>query len=233
VDDGSGAGNSSAGGSASTAGSANDGGEGTAAPSACSAALRQTLGLVDEVSTATVTQLETGADLVLFVDASAGGLGGQDDYPWVYLSLSRGEAVPLTDLEALQSKAWDLALKRFVIRTNSGDSGPGMGGALRVALPWESVDSSTQGGRMLLTESWFDADCNLTLDDQGELITTFSGWSEYDAATHVLTPVDAVYLTAGGDGARYKVAILDYSSNPDGSHGRTSGRYKLRVAALK
>jgi hypothetical protein len=140
--------------------------------------------------------------------------------------------VALTDLDALKSTAWDLALKRFVVRTNGGDSGPGQGGALRVALAWDSVDGSTQGNRVLPTESWFDADCNLTTGDQGELITTFTGWSEYDLATHTLAPADAVFLTGGGDGARYKVAVLDYYSNPDGTHGRLDGHYKLRVAAL-
>jgi hypothetical protein len=219
-------------GSSGNSGSPSDGGSGDVIPSACSGALRQALGLVDEVSSATVATLSSGAELVLFVDASAGGLGGQDTFPWVYVSLTTGEAVALTDLEALESKAWDLALKRFVIRTNSGDSGPGEGGALRVGLPWDSVDSSTLGDRTLSTESWFDADCNLTTDEQGELVTTFTGWSEYDQASHVLAPADAVYLTRGGDGKRYKVAILDYYANPDGSAGRTAGRYKLRVAAL-
>jgi hypothetical protein len=201
-------------------------------PSACSGALRQALGLVDEVSTATVAPLSSGDDLVLFVDASAGGLGGQDAYPWVYVSFATAEAVALTDLGALESTAWDLAFKRFVIRTNSGDSGPGEGGALRIGLPWDSVDESTLGDRALSSESWFDAECNLTTDDQGELVTTFTGWSEYDQASHVLAPADAVYLTRGGDGKLYKVAILDYYANPDGSTGRTAGRYKVRVAAL-
>lgn len=228
-----GSGDTANGGSASTAGSANGGSEAEPViPSACSGALRQALGLVDEVSSATVATISSGAELVLFVDASAGGLGGQDDFPWVYISLATGAAAALSDLEALKSNAWDLAFKRFVIRTNSGDSGPGQGGALRVGLPWDSVDSSTQGDRMLSTESWFDQDCNLTTDDQGDLVTTFTGWSEYDQATHVLAPADVVYLTQGGDGTRYKVAILDYYANPDGSSGRTAGRYKLRVAAL-
>lgn len=202
-------------------------------PSACSGALRQALGLVDEVSQASVVLLsQADGELELYVDASAGGIGGQDDFPWVYVSLSAGGAVALSDLEALKSTAWDLAFKRFVIRSNSGDSGPGQGGALRVALPWDSVDGSTQGNRALPIESWFDADCNLSTDDQGELITTFTGWSQYDPATHVLAPADAVYLTQGGDGARYKVEVLDYYSNPDGTHGRVAGRYKLRAAAL-
>jgi hypothetical protein len=201
-------------------------------PSACRGALRQALGLVDQVSSATVATIADGAERVLFIDASAGGLGDQDAFPWVYIALATGQAVALSDLEALESTAWDLAFKRFVIRTNSGDSGPGQGGALRVGLPWDSVDESTQGTRVLPSESWFDADCNLTTDDQGELLTTFSGWSEYDQATHVLSPADVVYLTQGADGTRYKVAILDYYANPDGSSGRTAGRYKVRVAAL-
>jgi hypothetical protein len=221
-------------------GSAGDSNEGSAGspnvlpmPGACSGALRQALGLVDEVSQAAVVLLsQAGGELELYVDATAGGIGGQDDFPWVYVSLSSGGAVAISDLDALKSTAWDLALKRFVLRSNGGDSGPGQGGALRVALPWDSVDASTQGNRVLPIESWFDADCELATDAQGELITTFTGWSEYDPASHVLAPADAVYLTSGGDGARYKVAVLDYYSNPDGTHGRTAGRYKLRVAAL-
>lgn len=222
------------GGSAGSAGSSGmSGSGGSRAPNPCSGALRQTAGLVDEVATAQVIVLsEADDELELFVDATAGGLGNQDRNPWVYVSLSTGQAVALSDLDALESTAWDLALKRFVIRTNSGDSGPGQGGALRVALPWASVNADTQGNRALPVESWFDEDCNLTVGDTGDLVTTFTGWSEYDQATHVLTPADAVYITAGGDGALYKVAVLDYYSTATGAHGRVDGNYKLRVAKL-
>jgi hypothetical protein len=82
-------------------------------------------------------------------------------------------------------------------------------------------------------EDWFDEECNLTVSaDANELITTYSEWSEYNQQTHVLTPVDAVYLTQGADGSLYKVAILDYYSNPNGTHGTTAGRYQLRIAPL-
>lgn len=198
----------------------------------CSGALRQELQLVDEVSSRAVSILESnGEELVLYVDATAGGPNGTE--PWVYVSLATGEAVPLTDLEALGSTAWDLALRRSVIRTNSGDSGPGQGGALRVSLPWASVDAETLGSRAPPSEAWFTDECELTVDSStGDVITTFSGWSEYDVSTHLLTPADAVYLTRGGDGALYKVAVLDYYSNPDGTHGKVSGRYQLRSAPL-
>jgi hypothetical protein len=220
-------------GGTSAGGNSMSGSGGGVIPSTCSGALRQALGLVDEVSTAPVVLLsEARGELEVYVDATAGGIGGQDSFPWVYISLASGKAVALSDLDALSSNAWDLAFKRFLIRSNGGDSGPGQGGALRVALPWEAVNEGTQGDRALPTESWFDGDCRLSTDDQGELLTTFSGWSEYDPATHVLAPADVVYLTQGGDGTRYKVAVLDYYSNADGTHGKTAGRYKLRVAKL-
>lgn len=203
-------------------------------PSACSAALRQSLSLVDEVSTATVSVLsETGQDRTLYVDASVGGLNGQDSSPWVYLKLATGEAVAVTDIEALASKAWDLAFKRSTVRTNGGDSGPGEGGAIRIALPWDDVDASTLGDKALPNESWFDADCMLELDASQNLVTTFSGWSTYDEVNHVLSAApDVVFVTAAADGLLYKVSVLDYYSTPTGAHGTTSGRYKVRTAPL-
>ncbi|HEX2870279.1 MAG TPA: HmuY family protein [Polyangiaceae bacterium] len=219
-----------------TSGSSSTGGTDSVdpTPSACSAALRQSLSLVDEVSTATVSVLsESGEDRTLYIDASAGGLNGQDSNPWVYIEFLNGGAVAVTDLEALTSKAWDLAFKRSVVRTNSGDSGPGAGGAIRVALPWDDVDASTLGNKVLPTESWFDADCMLELDASQNLITTFSGWSEYDEAEHVLSAApDVVFITAAANGLLYKVSVLDYYSTPTGAHGTVSGRYKVRTAPL-
>lgn len=203
-------------------------------PSRCSAALRQSLSLVDEVSTAIVSPLSgDSSDRTLYIDASVGGVSGGDTHPWVYVALSSGEAVGVTDLDALRSTAWDLAFKRSVVRSNGGDSGPGQGGAIRIALPWDEVDRSTLGNKPLPAESWFDADCNLTRDDAMNLVTTFSGWSEYDEVNHVLSAApDVVFITAAADGTLYKLAILDYYSTPSGGHGTVSGRYKVRIAPL-
>lgn len=225
-----------AGGGNAAAGSANaTGGNPNAnAPSNCSAALRQSLSLVDEVSTAAVsiTRDEAG-ERQLYVDASVGGLAGQDTKPWVYVALATGQAVALTDLEALKSKEWDLAFKRSMVRTNGGDSGPGQGGALRIALPWDAVDASTLGKKKLPVEDWFDANCVINLDSTMNLITTFSGWSSYDQVRHILSATpNVVFIAAGGDGALYKVAILDYASTPTGAPGKVSGHYALRVAPL-
>src|SRR5688572_313667 len=120
IDANEGMGAASSGGSAGTGGGGNGNG-GAPAVNPCSGALKQELSLVDEVSTATVSVLtQNGSELVVYVDATAGGINGGDQNPWVYISLASGEAVPVGDLDALTSLDWDLALKRFVIRTNSG-----------------------------------------------------------------------------------------------------------------
>ncbi|HEY6080322.1 MAG TPA: HmuY family protein [Polyangiaceae bacterium] len=219
------------GGEGSAGAPAGSAGSGGGSNSMCSAALRQAVSLVDEVAATPVEVLESsGAELTLFVDATAPE--GPDTSPWVYVSLATGAKLELTDLEALTSRNWDLGFKRASIRTNGGDSGPGQGGAFKVRLPWGSVDASTLGDQAVPTEHWFDDECTLIAEAVTGVVTTFSGWDEYDTVTHVLTPADAVYLTRGADGALYKVAILDFYSNPDGSAGRTAARYKLRVAPL-
>ena len=49
---------------------------------------------------------------------------------WNYFSFSKGEFLDITDEEAMASSEWDFAIDRFYIRTNSGTSGNGKGGAL-------------------------------------------------------------------------------------------------------
>jgi hypothetical protein len=221
---------SGSGGSAAAAGAGHAGGSG------CSAALRQALTLVDQVSPGAVSLLGgTGGELLLYVDASTGGIGGQDNHPWVYLSLRTGTRVELTDLQALSSSAWDLALKRSTLRTNSGDSGPGVGGALQQSRAWATITLASAQGLSLPVETWFDADCTLVTDATGSVVTTFSAWSAYDETTHRLAPApNAAYVVRGGDGALYKLAVLDYYSKPDGTTGASDGgHYKLRVAPLE
>ena len=50
--------------------------------------------------------------------------------PWKYFSFAKGDFVELTEEEAATSLDWDIAFQRYYIRTNSGTSGKGQGGAL-------------------------------------------------------------------------------------------------------
>ena len=69
-----------------------------------------------------------GDPAVLEVDATAGGVaptGGMQDR-WTYLRLGEdGGVLDLDDTNSLDSTGWDLAWKRFHVKSNSGSSGPG------------------------------------------------------------------------------------------------------------
>jgi hypothetical protein len=175
-----------------------------------------------------------GTTRTLYVDASAGGTAMADQNPWIYLSLATGTKVAVTDPGSFTSKAWDLALKRPLIRTNDGDSGPGAGGAVLLdGKAFAAVTAADAAAATIATETWFDASCNLNTDQTGSIATTFSGWYAYDQATNKLAPHPGTFVVRGAAGELYKVAILGYYTNPDGTAGMAGGRYEIEVGPLQ
>ena len=82
-------------------------------------------------------------------------------------------------------------------------------------------------------EDFLDNECNAVLDRIGNPATTFADWYDYNDQTHVLTPFKYVYLVRGGTGKLYKVQIMSFYTNPDGSIATEGGgRFLLKVAAL-
>jgi hypothetical protein len=188
---------------------------------------------IDKVSTGEVSVVsDSNGVKTIYVDAAAGGLGGASlKNPRVYIDLEAGKKVDVTDKSAPASTAWDLALKRAVIFTNSGDAGAGMGGAVQVTKAFASVTAADETG--LQKEKFFDQDCNPQLDQTGAPSTTFSNWYDYDQVTNIPTPKPNVsYVVIGGTGKKYKVGIKAYDGAPDGGTGKSTGAYVLQVSAL-
>ena len=201
--------------------------------SSCSAAIAQTLKPIDSVSKGAVTLLsDTGGVKALAIDATAGGANAFANNPYIYVNLSTGTRVDVTDKTARASTDWDLALKRYVIYTNSGDGGGGRGGALHVTTPFDGVTSADAKGTFG-TEVFFDADCNAQKDAIGGLLTTFSDWYAYDSQSNRLTPAAPLtYVVKGGTGKLFKVALQSYYGEPDGGAGTAGGFILLQVAPL-
>ena len=152
--------------------------------------------------------------------------------PRIYVDLGAATRVDLTDKTAPMSTAWDLALKRDKIFTNSGDAGAGQGGAASIAMTFSAVDAASANAEPLFTEKFFDADCNPQLDQTSTVATTFSDWYDYDQVTHIPSPKDVTYVVRGGTGKKYKVAIKSYMGEADGGTGAATGYYILQVSAL-
>ncbi|MEA2753550.1 MAG: hypothetical protein QOI41_7693 [Myxococcales bacterium] len=209
---------------------ASDGGSGG---TSCTSARDQLLVPINKVSTGTVSVVSDNAGTkTLYVDASAGGLNNAIKNPRIYVDLAAGTRVDVTDTNAPMSTAWDLALKRDRIFTNSGDAGIGTGGAAQIAKTFSSVAAAEANAEPLFTEKFFDADCNPQLDMTSAVATTFSDWYDYDQVTHIPTPKDVTYVVRGGTGTKYKVAIKAYDGSPDGGKGAATGFYILEVSAL-
>jgi hypothetical protein len=137
-----GAGNPGAAGNSSHAGSPGSAGSGQLA-SMCTAARATALGASDQVSTGNVTVLSTTAGVsTLYVNATAGGMTDAPKNPWTFVALDVGSKVEVSDLTSIASTAWDLAFKRAQIYTNSGDGGPGAGGAVLLDKGFDDVTSA-------------------------------------------------------------------------------------------
>lgn len=130
----------------------------------------------------------------IVVDAS-------DSASWIYLDLEDGivsPATPETDL------GWDLALRRTELRTNSGASGAGLGGARldESGLDFDAITESTTLGFVVdeLREPRPGA-------DPSSANPALAGWFDYDVGTHTVTPGERTYLVRTADGAYAKLRI--------------------------
>ena len=179
---------------------------------------------VEQVSTGAVTNELDGDVFVTEIDATAGGAQGQTTNPFVYLDLLADDGaarVEIDDVAAFASTDWDLAIKRYVIRTNSGDSGPGGGGA--DTIPSAELTFQGEAGDAL-ADDWTTADCQLLMDDVGGPRTRFSDW--YEVMNGRFLPLAVTHVVRLRDGSHAEIDIDTYYA--DGSNPNRGGVYRLR-----
>jgi hypothetical protein len=170
----------------------------------------------------------------IFIDATAGGFQMAATNPAIYLELSGGTKVEVTDPASLASTDWDLAFKRYVVRSNSGDGGPGDAAvAFLNNKDFAAVTMADAQAAVLEAETWFNEECEYETDATNGLVTSFSAWYTYEGM--VLEPVPGTWVVRGADGTSfYKLEFLSYYADPDGGEDPTVGaRFRVQVAALQ
>ena len=200
----------------------------------CTAARDGHLRPIAKVSTADVKVISTTDGVTtLYVDASAGGAMEAAKSPRVYIKLT-GEKVEVTDKGAFESTDWDLALKRVDLFTNSGDAGPGKGGATLVRKGFDAVSAADADGATIEPEKFFDEECNGLKDEASYIITTLSGWYNYEVGSGPSVKSGVSFIVRGADGtSRFKLGIVSYTGTSDGgTDGQATGRFILKVAPL-
>jgi hypothetical protein len=160
------------------------------------------------------------------VDASAGGAAGQAEQPFVYLDLEAEDgaaAVAIDDVASFESTDWDIALKRFVIRSNSGDSGPA---DIEVATiqSEELREDDDVPSQLFADDDWTSAECALLRDATTGPRTRFSNWYEVTAGRYEPRPV--LHLVRLGAGRYAEVDVVTYYGD-EAAPGR-GGVYVLR-----
>ena len=133
---------------------------------------------------------------------------------YTLFSLRTGQIVANTDSATTN---WDLAFNGTTILTNSGSSGPGNGGAVNVAAPFEKVTAAPADEEILVDEPGAPAIAR----------STAGNWYNYNPQTHVVTPVPGRTLVVRTADGRYaKVRILSYYRDmPETIDDESESRY--------
>lgn len=194
----------------------------------------------DKVSDGEVSTEADGDDFVTLVDATAGGMNRADENPWTYVQFTQDGAVrvDIDDETALESMNWHLALHRFVVRTNSGDSGPSCVGVSEVPrADYADVSAADIDGADWQTENFYNNQCDLETDAIGGPVTAMSAWWAY---TSCVETTMVPWLVQLEDGHVLKLVVESYyegegqsECNDDGSTSAESGWYTLRWQYLK
>jgi len=157
---------------------------------------------------------------------------------WVYYSFDNHSIVSIDNPE--NSLDWDLAFQRKHVRTNSGLSGPGYGGAIVDSLDTQDAEPYTwieQWEELNDFSNYNEADWlpDTVLYDFYDLTThTFiegiknpalNAWGWFDDS-YVLNPTNYIMFVKTSDGEKIvKIWFYDYYSN--GSGGNVSMRYQI------
>jgi hypothetical protein len=155
------------------------------------------------------------------VEATAGGPSGYGSNPFVYLDLIGNKKVDIDDVAARKSQGWDVAFKRWQIKINSGDSGPG---GVRISRVGNKTlaDVKTAPSIGFEEDLYFNDKCEVQQDSIGGLATVVSDWYDYEMGTNRLIPKTEVWVLKRRDGQGHiKVQLTGYYK------GMFGGNYTL------
>jgi len=233
--------------------SSNDGGTGDTGAMTCdpvdppcSDALIADLGLQrDVVSDGAVTTVTDGDDFVTTIDASAGGMNQAPSNPWVYVRFTAAgaEKLKIDDWSSLADTTWDLGLRRYLVRTNGGDSGPGCVGAVALREDQYADITAVPAGLDVSTDfpsdDFYTDDCSFIGDSSGLAdspnLVLGQWWSYPGCVATSMIP----FLLRTEEGHVIKLVIEQYYAvdqdvcNETGAPGTDSGIIQIRWRMLQ
>lgn len=183
---------------------------------ACEDQVYQGMNLQPDPAPGLITNEANGEGWYSLVDATAGGFGANPPDSFVYgkFTATGLEKVAISDEQSLASMDWDIAFRRYVIRINSGNSGPSCVTAARLPEDQPVFDSVTTvpEGLTYHADEYFtaDPDCALIPDGTGmpdSPATALGGYWEYPGCVAMTLHVFVIELASG---QHVKLVVTEY-----------------------
>lgn len=196
----------------------------------------------DLVSDGDVENEVNGDDWLSVADASAGGMYDADKNPWLYLRFTETglQRVDIDDETALEEMTWHFAARRYIVRLNSGTSGPSCVGGSEVRGDYTDVETADAESAVFGVERFYDDECTLIEDDSelpGSIETVLGAWWSYGNCVETTGQAFVIQLD---DGQFVKLLVEQYyegdgqtECNEDGRTTEESGIYTFRWRFLE
>lgn len=163
---------------------------------------------------AIVEEGTTPGEFLTWIDATGGGLTPTESYVYARFTDDGLEKLDLGDEDALESPDWDIALRRFIVRINSGVAGPSCVTAARTSsgTTFDALTSIPEG-LSYRSEAYYTESCELVPDGSGlgSPATALSSFWEYPGCVAMS---GNVYVLALASGRHVKLEVVSYYS-PD------------------
>jgi HmuY protein len=210
----------------------------TRTPLDCADQTIQGLGLFSNIATGGVVNVVDGAGFKSTVDSTGGGFTPSESYVYLRFATTGLQKLPIDDMAALDSMDWDIAFRRYVIRINSGDSGPSCVAAEGRTESYDSITSVPSnylpGGDDFISRP---AACMFVPDGSGLGSSPNTALASYYQYQGCVQMTNKAWVITTQTGHHVKLVVLTYYSTEAGqtscntsgsSGGALGGTMRLR-----
>lgn len=182
---------------------------------ACADQVIQQLNLKTIINPDGITNTQGAAGWTSVINATAGGAFNPNPPSFIYARFTATglEKMDLSDEQAMDSQAWHIAFRRYVIRINSGSSGPGCVTGVRMPANSTFEGTTTVPGSVTPRQDEFMSDtCELISDGSGLESSPATAMSSYYSYNGCVKTTGNIFVLDLAGGGRVKVVVDHYYS---------------------
>ena len=175
------------------------------------------LNLQDQVAPGEITNTDETTSWLSVIDATAGGYFATTPDSFVYAKFTDNglQKLALGDEDALESTSWDIAFRRYIVRINSGYSGPSSVTAalMPTSMTFDGI-TSVPAGTPFMSDTFMTPSCDFVTDGTGMAetpATALNGYWEHLAGNPgCVGMTDANFIIERADGRHVKATVEAY-----------------------